>query len=93
MKLLSIFKINEWDCLEQILYVGDEFALDPMDVMIKIHNQYPFIKFSPDVREHTLKSQENYEQCVEDVHKLLTRSGYTVYNPCSLIILDEVYDG
>ena len=93
MKLLSIYKINEWDSLQQILYVGDEFSLDPMDVMIKIHSQYPFMNFSPDHREHILKSKKDYDECVEDVHKLLTRSGYTVYNPCSLTILDEVYDG
>lgn len=83
MKILELRKSHE---STPELYIGNEFSPDPLEMLEKIRS----IGGKCGVCERTMildnESMDKYKKSQEDVKRLLTKNGYTLYNPCTVSI-------
>lgn len=82
MKILEYVHGSDY---QRVLYVGNEFSPDPLDMLQKIKSITQIIstKGNFDKRlDVTARNDDEYDEVTEAVINLLTKNGYVVYNPC-----------
>lgn len=82
MKILEYVHGSDY---QSVLYVGNEFSPDPLDMLQKIKSITQIIstKGNFDKRlDVTARNDNEYYEVEEAVKNLLTKNGYVAYNPC-----------
>lgn len=88
MKIVSLMQYGNYDMQYGSIYVGNEFSPDPSDMIQKIRSAYPIS--TAHGTEVTVQAKVNTIQDEEDIVKMLARNGYVLYNPHTVLLVDDI---
>lgn len=84
MKLLYLEQWGDWDNVISVLFVGNEYSPDPVDMMQRIQAQYPENRTKG--KRLTVQANNDLYKEKEDIRRLLNKNGYTEFVPNSVLI-------
>lgn len=90
MKLLYLEQWGDWGNIISVLFVGNEFSPDPLDMQQRIQAQFPVTRANS--KRLTVQANQDLYKEKEDIRRLLNKNGYTEFVPNSVLIcrsLDE----
>ncbi|WPJ50151.1 hypothetical protein ACQ27_gp251 [Klebsiella phage K64-1] len=82
---MKILKLRVSDFSSEI-YVGNDFSPDPLEMLEKIRTAGAIGTETDRTMHFITESKDKFEKAQEDVKKLLTKNGYVLYNPCTVLI-------
>lgn len=84
MKLLYLEQWGDWDNVISILFIGNEYSPDPVDMQQRIQALFPTNESKG--KRLTVQSNKDLYKEKEDIRRLLNKNGYTEFVPNSVLI-------